>query len=120
MAPLEGSPLQSLRVLFGLFVELRVITLVHYWHPSTYLLGVPYYFAVDEVVDSGMLKRILAQTEITFSNSMIESWCRVLKRQWLYLNTLDTVSTVRKLVAFYAEQHNSRLPHSAFMGHDSA
>jgi len=48
-----------------------------------------------------MLKRILAQTEITFSNSMIESWWRVLKKhQWLYLNTLDTVSTVRKLVAF--------------------
>ena len=56
--------------------------------------------AVDEVVDSGMLKRILAQTEITFSNSMIESWWRALKHQWLYLNTLDTVSTVRKLVAF--------------------
>ena len=47
---------------------------------------------------------------------MIESWWRVLKQQWLYLNTLDTVSTVRKLVAFYVEQHNSHLPHSAFMG----
>ena len=47
---------------------------------------------------------------------MIESWWRVLKQQWLYLNTLDTVSTVRKLVAFDVEQHNSHLPHSAFMG----
>ena len=27
-----------------------------------------------------------AQTEITFSNSMIESWWRVLKHQWLYLH----------------------------------
>jgi len=72
--------------------------------------------AVDEVVESGLLMRILAQTEITFSNSMIESWWRVLKHQWLYLNTLDTVSTVRKLVAFYVEQHNSHLPHSAFNG----
>ena len=72
--------------------------------------------AVDEVVESGLLKKILVQTEITFSNSMIESWWRVLKHQWLYLNTLDTVSTVRKLVAYYVEQNNSHLPHSAFNG----
>lgn len=51
-----------------------------------------------------------------FSNSLIESWWRVLKHQWLYLNTLDTVATVRKLVAFYIDQHNTHLPHSAFHG----
>jgi len=72
--------------------------------------------AVDKVVESGLLKRVLAQTEITFSNSLIESWWRVLKHQWLYLNTLDTVNTVRKLVAFYIDQHNTQLPHSAFRG----
>ncbi len=47
---------------------------------------------------------------------MIESWWRVLKHQWLYLNTLDTVRAVQKLVAFYVQEHNSRLPHSAFRG----
>lgn len=72
--------------------------------------------AVDELVDSGLLKRLLAQTEIQFSNSLIESWWRVLKHQWLYLNTLDTVASLRKLVDFYVEQHNSQLPHSAFRG----
>jgi transposase InsO family protein len=72
--------------------------------------------AVDELVESGLLKRVLAQTEITFSNSLIESWWRVLKHQWLYLNTLETVRTVEKLVAFYIREHNSRLPHSAFRG----
>ena len=40
----------------------------------------------------------------------------MLKHQWLYLNTLDTVSAVEKLVAFYVQEHNSRLPHSAFRG----
>ena len=59
---------------------------------------------------------LLARTEITFSNSLIESWWRVLKHQWLFLNWLDTVTTVRKLVAFYVEEHNSQLPHSAFRG----
>ena len=72
--------------------------------------------AVNALVESGLLKRVLAQTEITFSNSLIESWWRVLEHQWLYLNTLDTARTVEKLVAFYVREHNSRLPHSAYRG----
>jgi transposase InsO family protein len=56
--------------------------------------------AVDELVNSGLLKRLLARTEITYSNSMIESWWSVLKHQWLYLNALDTVPTVRKSAGF--------------------
>ncbi len=75
-----------------------------------------YNSAVDELVDSGLLKRLLAQTDISFSNSLIESWWRGLKHQWLFLNTLDTVSRLEKLVAFYVEDHNARLPHSAFRG----
>ena len=71
---------------------------------------------VDELITSGLLHRVLAGTEITYSNSMIESWWRVLKHQWLYLNTLDTVRAVENLVAFYVQEHKSRLPHSAFRG----
>ena len=71
---------------------------------------------VDELIDGGVLRRVLAQTEIAFSNSLIESWWRALKHQWLYLNTLDTVQSVQRLVSFYVEEHNSRLPHSAFRG----
>ena len=40
----------------------------------------------------------------------------MLKHQWLYLNTLDTVDTIKKLVTFYVEEHNPHLPHSAFRG----
>ena len=72
--------------------------------------------AVDTLVETGLLTRILAQTEIRYSNSLIESWWRVLKHQWLFLNTLDTAASVRKLVEFYVEQYNSQLPHSAFNG----
>jgi len=72
--------------------------------------------AVDALITSGLLSRVLAQTEITFSNSMIESWWRVLKHQWLFLNTLDSVRGVEKLGAFYVQEHNARLPHSAFQG----
>jgi hypothetical protein len=55
-------------------------------------------------------------TDVAYSNSMIESWWRSLKHQWLYLNTLDTVASLRRFVAFYVQEHNSRLPHSAFRG----
>jgi len=72
--------------------------------------------AVDKLVDSGLLKRILAQTKIRYSNSLVESWWRVIKHQWLFLNTLDTAASVKKLVAFYVDQHNRHLPHSAFKG----
>jgi len=72
--------------------------------------------AVDELVGSGLLRRLLAQTDISYSNSLIESWWRSLKHHWLFLNTLDTVCSVQKLVSFYVEEHNTRLPHSAFHG----
>jgi hypothetical protein len=59
---------------------------------------------------------MLAQTEIRFSNSMIEAWWRSLKHNWLYLNDLDTIARLRSLIAFYVAEHNSRVPHSAFRG----
>ncbi|MCH7708798.1 MAG: DDE-type integrase/transposase/recombinase [Myxococcales bacterium] len=71
---------------------------------------------IDELIESGLLHRVLAMTELRFSNSMIEAWWRVLKHQWLFLNTLDNVETVEKLVKFYVKEHNQRLPHSAFRG----
>ena len=72
--------------------------------------------AIDELINSGKLRRLLAMTDISFSNSLIESWWRSLKHQWLYLNSLDSVQTIRRLVKFYVEEHNTRLPHSAFRG----
>ena len=61
-----------------------------------------------------MLRRVLAFTELKFSNSMIEAWWRSLKHQWLFLHSLDSVTTVRRLVAFYVDQHNRVLAHSVF------
>jgi transposase InsO family protein len=71
---------------------------------------------VDELIDSGVLNRLLAMTDISFSNSLIESWWRSLKHQWLFLNTLDSVAAVERLTRFYVDEHNTRLPHSAFRG----
>src|SRR5204862_6940419 len=55
---------------------------------------------VDELIATSVLRRLLAFTELKFSNSMIEAWWRSLKHQWLLLHPLESVSTVRRL-AFY-------------------
>jgi transposase InsO family protein len=71
---------------------------------------------VDALITTGLLHRVLAFTELRFSNSMIEAWWRSLKHQWLFLHSLDSVATVRRLVEFYVQEHNCVLPHSAFHG----
>jgi putative transposase len=71
---------------------------------------------VDVLIHSGVLRRLLAFTELKFSNSMIEAWWRSLKHQWLFLHPLDSITAVRRLVAFYVDEHNRVLPHSAFRG----
>ena len=71
---------------------------------------------VDSLLAFGRLRRVLAQVDISFSNSMIEAWWRSLKHHWLYLNQLDTLAAVERHVGFYVQQHNSVMPHSAFRG----
>ncbi len=71
---------------------------------------------IDRLIGSGLFSRVLALREVSFSNSLIEAWWRSLKHQWRYLNTLDTVATLLRLVAFYVKAHNSEIPHAAFNG----
>src|SRR5215831_10595179 len=71
---------------------------------------------VDALISTGVLRRVLAFTELKCPNSMIEAWWRALKHQWLFLHSLDSVTTIRRLVEFYVQQHNRVLPHSAFRG----
>jgi transposase InsO family protein len=71
---------------------------------------------VDELIAGGLLRRVLAQTEVSFSNSLIEAFWRTMKHQWLFLNTLDSVAAVRRHVTFYVAAHNSEIPHAAFRG----
>jgi transposase InsO family protein len=72
--------------------------------------------SVNQLIEAGLLTRVLAMVDINFSNSLIEAWWRVLKHNWLFLHPLDSVASVRKLVGFYVEEHNSSIPHSAFKG----
>ena len=72
---------------------------------------------VDPVFsDVPVLERIVAQIQISFSNSMIEAFFSRLKHGWLYINDLRDFATLEKLIAFYVQEHNTSLPHAAFNG----
>ena len=72
--------------------------------------------AVDALIEEGVLRRVLAQVDLSFSNSLIEAWWRSLKHNWLFLHSLESVSQVQRLVAFYVEEHNASIPHACFQG----
>jgi hypothetical protein len=71
---------------------------------------------VEPLFDGEKFKRILALVDVSYSNSMIEAWWRSLRHRWLYLHSLDSIATVRRLTAFYVHQHNAVMPHAAFQG----
>ena len=71
---------------------------------------------VDGLLEDEGLRRTLAQVDVTFSNSMIEAFWRSLKHSWLYLHSLESVESLRRLVDFYVRQHNEVMPHAAFAG----
>jgi hypothetical protein len=71
---------------------------------------------VDEVLIDEALTRVLAQAEVTFSNSLIEAFGRSLKHSWIYLHTLDDFTALRRLIDFYVTAHSEVMPHSAFEG----
>jgi transposase InsO family protein len=60
---------------------------------------------VDALLDAEGLRRILAQVEVSFSNSMIEAFWRSLRHAWLYLHNLDNTATLRRLIEFYVRAH---------------
>jgi len=71
---------------------------------------------VEDLLDREGWRRILAQVEVSFSNSMIEAFWRSLRHAWLYLHNLDNLVTLRRLIAFYVREHNETIPHAAFHG----
>ena len=71
---------------------------------------------VDQLMADGLLRRVLAQVEVSFSNSMIEAFWRSLRHQWLYLHSLEGFTQLEQLIDFYVQEHNTQMPHHAFVG----
>ena len=60
-------------------------------------------------MDEGVIRRVLAQVEVSFSNSMIEAFWRSLRHQWLYLHTLESFGQLEQLIDFYVRKHNTQM-----------
>jgi len=71
---------------------------------------------VDQLMDEGVIRRVLAQVQVSFSNSMIEAFWRSLRHQWLYLHSLESFGQLEQLIDFYVREHNTQMPHHAFVG----
>ncbi len=71
---------------------------------------------VDALIKDGVVRRVLALVEVSYSNSIVEAYWRSFKNQWLFLNSLDNLRALEKFVSFDVEQHNSVMPHSALRG----
>jgi transposase InsO family protein len=71
---------------------------------------------VDHLVQSGIIKRTIEQIDISFSNSVIESFFRTIKHRWPFMLSLDDLDSVRKHVVAFIEDYNSLIPHSALRG----
>ena len=71
---------------------------------------------VGPLMADGIVRRVLAQVEVSFSNSMNEAFWRSLRHQWLYLHSLDSFTHLEQLIDFYVREHNTVVPHHAFDG----
>jgi putative transposase len=65
---------------------------------------------------AALAEHVVAQVAVQFSNSMIEAFWRQLRHQWLYLHQLDSIGTVRRLVAEYVADHNALTPREQLEG----
>jgi len=71
---------------------------------------------VDQLIDDRILTRTIAQIDVIFSNSMIERLFYSLKNNFLYFQSLSSFNVLKHLVNYYFNEHNDRIPHSAFNG----
>jgi putative transposase len=71
---------------------------------------------IDQLDCDNWINRLTAQIEIDFSNSMIETFFRSLKHNYLFLQALCSIDVLTNHVDYYCGQHNKVIPHSAFRG----
>lgn len=71
---------------------------------------------VLKFVASRNFKRLIAQVDIHFSNSMVESLFRCLKSNFLDGEEIESTSDVEKKCSFYFTGHNDRIPKAIFRG----
>ncbi|MGB5413286.1 MAG: DDE-type integrase/transposase/recombinase [Polyangiales bacterium] len=64
----------------------------------------------DRLMADGVIRRLLAQVEVSFSNTMIEAFWRSLRHQWLYLHSLESFTQLEQLIDFCVRDHDTQRP----------
>ncbi len=62
------------------------------------------------------IAHVVAQVDITQSNSMVEALWLQIKSWWLFLHTLDSFATLQRLVEKYFDDHNKLIPRAELGG----
>ena len=71
---------------------------------------------VDELIKTGFISRIIAQLDVVYSNSLIESFFNQLKNRYLYYEDINTPLKLQKCVDFYVQQQNEVIPMMSLNG----
>ena len=72
--------------------------------------------AVEHQDFGEVLRRVRAQVDVTFSNSMVENLWHQAKHRLLYMHELRDVATLRRMFGKYVDEHNSLIPRVALGG----
>jgi transposase InsO family protein len=71
---------------------------------------------VDKLLEKESIKKIIAQIDVRFSNSMIESVFHRLKNRHLYYQKLDSFDEVKEAVNSYLSEVNEEIPMEVLSG----
>lgn len=66
--------------------------------------------AVTEYLSSTNIKRLIAQKDIIYSNSMIEAFFKALKNNYFYYQKIRSPEDIFRKLKFYVTQHNEKIP----------
>ncbi|RYZ82800.1 MAG: transposase, partial [Proteobacteria bacterium] len=73
-------------------------------------------FRVLNFLSSKNLSRLLAQVDVRYSNSMIESLFRMFKNNYFYHQRIDGIDDLVRKAYFYFTQHNNFIPLAVHQG----
>jgi putative transposase len=71
---------------------------------------------VNDLEAQGHFTKVVAQFEISFSNSIVEALFRQLKNNYLYHKNIYTHKSLSRHTNFWFNKHNEVIPHTAFTG----
>ena len=76
----------------------------------------------NEIIDDFLkredvsIEKIIAQVDIRFSNSMIESTNKILKYRHLYLHEIENIDSLTKQVETFVNNFNNEIPNGVLKG----